>query len=71
MIAIGYVIINIWPVVIRQIAVELLNGRNGDRRMSCRQTQGCKSRLLYLRQVDCGRPCSSQRRQADEIINAS
>ena len=31
MIRIGCVIVNIWPVVMTQIAVELLNGRNGDR----------------------------------------
>ena len=61
MIAIGYVIVNIWLVVMTQIAVELLNGRNGDGRMTCRHTQWSKSRLLYVRQVDCVRHFSNQR----------
>ena len=46
MIAIRYVIVNIWPVVVTQIAPEVLNGRNGDGRMPHIQTRWCKSRLL-------------------------
>ena len=68
MIAIGFIIVNICPPVITQIAAGLLNGRNGDGRMPHRQTQWCKSRLL-LSLAGSVFPCSSNLN--DELLAVS
>ena len=60
MIVVGYVAVNIWPVVMMKIAAELLNGCIGDERMPHRPHSSVKVVCSHLRWVVCVRAAATK-----------